>query len=146
MRRLLGGRRLFWFSLPKCGVYFAFLFPNAAFIRGQHLKEEIRWSIHIHRIKHNITKHCDPILLNQLETTEAKLDELYDYITEGSILRSKVRWFEHGEESSKYCFGLEKRNKIKMHIQKLSANPHSSEEITEFNEVQNELKRFYKNL
>ena len=41
---------------------------------------------------------------------------------------------------------MEKRNKIKAHIQKLLANPHSSEEITEFNEVQNELKRFYKNL
>ena len=46
----------------------------------------------------------------------------------------------------KAFFGLEKRNKIKAHIQKLLANPHSSEEITEFNEVQNELKRFYKNL
>ena len=33
-----------------------------------------------------------------------------------------------------------------MHIQKLLANPHSSEEITESNEVQNELKRLYKNL
>ena len=28
----------------------------------------------------------------------------------------------------------------------LLANPHSLEEITEFNEVQKELKRFYKNL
>ena len=41
---------------------------------------------------------------------------------------------------------MEKRNKSKTHVQKLLANPHSSEEITEFNEVQNELKRFYKNL
>ena len=43
-------------------------------------------------------------------------------------------------------FALEKRNKSKAHMQKLLANLHSSEEITEFNEVQNELKRFYKNL
>ena len=41
---------------------------------------------------------------------------------------------------------MEKRNKSKTHVQKLLANPHSSEEITEFNEVQKELKRFYKNL
>ena len=46
----------------------------------------------------------------------------------------------------KAFFGLEKRNKSKMHIQNLSANPHSSEEITESNEVQKELKKFYKNL
>ena len=97
-------------------------------------------------MEHSITEHCDPILLNQLETAKAELDELYNYNTEGSILRSKVRWFEHGEKSSKYFLGLEKRNKSKTHVQKLLANPHSSEEITEFNEVQKELKRFYKNL
>ena len=97
-------------------------------------------------MEHSITGHCDPILLNQLETAKAELDELYNYITEGSILRSKVRWFERGEKSSKYFLGLEKRNKNMTHVQKLLANPYSSEEITEFNEVQNELKRFYKNL
>ena len=97
-------------------------------------------------MEHSITEHCDPILLNQLETAKAELDELYNYITEGSMLRSKVRWFEHGEKSSKYFLGLEKRNKSKTHVQKLLANLHSSEEITEFNEVQKELKRFYKNL
>ena len=62
------------------------------------------------------------------------------------FLRSKVRWFEHGEKSSKYFLGLEKRNKSKTHVQKLLANPHSSKEITEFNEVQKELKRFHKYL
>ena len=41
---------------------------------------------------------------------------------------------------------MKKRNKSKTHVQKLLANPHSSEEIKEFNEAQNELKRFYKNL
>ena len=100
----------------------------------------------IEKMEHSITEHCDSILLNQLETAEAELDELYNYITEGSLLRSKVRLFEHGEKSSKYFLGLEKRNKSKTHVQKLLANPHSSEEITEFNEVQKELKRFYKNL
>ena len=41
---------------------------------------------------------------------------------------------------------MQERNESKTDVQKLLANPHSSEEITEFNEVQNELKRFYKNL
>ena len=57
-----------------------------------------------------------------------------------------MKWFEHGEKPSKYFLGLEKRNKSKTHVQKLLANPHSSKEITEFNEVQNKLKRLYKNL
>ena len=84
----------------------------------------------VEKMEHSITEHCDLILLNQLETAKAELDELYNYITEGSILRSKVRWFEHGQKSSKYFLGLEKRNKSKTHVQKLLANPHSSEEIT----------------
>ena len=100
----------------------------------------------VEKMEHSITEHCDLKLLNQLETAKAELDELYKYITEGSILRSKVRWFEDGEKSSKYFLGLEKRNKSKTHVQKPLANPHSSEEITEFNEVQNALKRFYKSL
>ena len=100
----------------------------------------------VEKISHSITEHCDPILLNQMETAKAELDELYNYITEGSILRSKVTWFEHGENPQRNFLGLEKRNKSKMNVQKLLTNPHSSEEITEFNEVQKELKRFYKNL
>ena len=50
------------------------------------------------------------------------------------------------EKNPRSIFGLEKRNNSKTHIQKLLASPHSSEEITEYNEIQNELKRFYKNL
>ena len=38
MQRLLGGR-----CLSEGGVYFTFLSPNTAFIRGQRLKEEIRY-------------------------------------------------------------------------------------------------------
>ena len=65
----------------------------------------------VEKMEHSITKHCDPILLNQLETAKAELDELYNYITEGSILRSKVRWFENGEKSSKYFWLGEKKQK-----------------------------------
>ena len=43
-----------------------------------------------------------------------------------------------------YFLGLEKRNKNKTHVQKLLANPHSSEEITEFSEAQKELRGFIK--
>ena len=64
-------------------------------------------------MEHSITEHCDPILLNQLETAKAELDELYNYITEGSILRSKVRWFERGEKSSRYFLAWRKETKVR---------------------------------
>ena len=65
------------------------------------------------KIEHSITKHCDPILLNQLETTKAELDELYNYITEGSILRSKVRWFEQEENPQSIFLAWRKETKVK---------------------------------
>ena len=40
-------------------------------------------------MEHSITEHCDPILLNQLETAKAELDELYNYITEGSVFEKQ---------------------------------------------------------
>ena len=45
--------------------------------------------------------------------------EIYNYVTQGIILRSKVDWYEHEEKSSKYFLNLEKRNEAKKsHIKK----------------------------
>ena len=41
-------------------------------------------------------------------TQEINQEDLY--IAQGAILRSKVRWMEQGEHSSKYFFNLEKQN------------------------------------
>ena len=43
----------------------------------------------VEKMEHSITEHCDPILLNQLETAKAELDELYNYITEGSVFEKQ---------------------------------------------------------
>jgi hypothetical protein len=42
-----------------------------------------------------------------------EMDEIERHKAEGLIIRSKVRWYEHGEKSSKHFFNLEKRNQIK---------------------------------
>ena len=68
----------------------------------------------VEKIEHSITEYCDPILLNQLETAKAELDELYNYITKGSILRSKVRWFEHGRKSEKYFLAWRKETNVRL--------------------------------
>ena len=56
-----------------------------------------------------------PILKGELEQKliEAKenLKKIYEYKTqEGTILRSKTRWYNEGENNSKYFFNLEKRH------------------------------------
>ena len=43
----------------------------------------------------------------------------YDEKVNGLIVRSRARWHEHGEKSSKYFLSLEKRNHIRKHIRKL---------------------------
>ena len=73
------------------------------------------------------------------------MDDLYNYITEGAILRSKVRWYEEGEKSTKYFLNLKKSNRNKISIKKL-IKPDSEIELNGFNEIQKEINSFYQNL
>ena len=59
--------------------------------------------------------------INEIEKyrdLKMKLEQCYDKITEGIIVRSRVQWLEKGEKSSKYFLNLEKRNKNKSCIRK----------------------------
>ena len=47
------------------------------------------------------------------EYDTSELDELYDFITAGTIMYSKTSWYEHGKKSSKFFLNLEKCNKAK---------------------------------
>ena len=38
-----------------------------------------------------------------------ELNSIYDHITEGIRIRSKCDWYEHGEQSTKFCLNLEKK-------------------------------------
>ena len=51
-----------------------------------------------------------------------KLSKFYDNITEGILLRTRVKWYEEGEKSTKYFLNLENRNKTKSSIRKLIIN------------------------
>ena len=62
---------------------------------------------------------------------------------EGIIIRSRARWYEHGERSSKYFLNLEKRNHVKKHIRKLDINGVLT---TDPLKILNEQKRFYQEL
>ena len=66
-----------------------------------------------------ITADSSEDLLEEYHTYKDELESIYNYITEGIILRSKVDRYEHGERSSKYFLNLEKRNKAKSHLRKI---------------------------
>ena len=55
-----------------------------------------------------ITADLSEELLEEHHTYKDELESIYNYITEGIILHSKVDRHEHGEKSSKYFRNLEK--------------------------------------
>ena len=81
---------------------------------------------------------------NLLEDAKTELEKEYDYITEGSIVRSRARWYEKGEKNNKYFLSLEKINKKKSTIKILKKNDDVI--LKNAHEIQNEIKAFYVNL
>ena len=65
-----------------------------------------------------LNSDCSEELLLEYNRSKDELESLYNYITEGIILHSRISWYEHGEKSSKYFLNLEKRNKSKSQIRK----------------------------
>ena len=66
-----------------------------------------------------IDKNPSTNLLTQLENLQLELNKILDYETKGLIIRSRARWMEEGERSSKYFCNLEKRNCEKKNIKRL---------------------------
>ena len=96
----------------------------------------------------NCTEKCDKDPSKQnvedLECLQAEYDQLYDYITQGAIVRSRATWYEKGEKNNKYFLNLEKSNKEKSCLRKvlksdgtIAVNPKS---------IMSELESFYSNL
>ena len=96
----------------------------------------------------NCTKNCenDPSKENieELECLQAQHNDLYGYITQGAIIRSRANWYEKGEKNNKYFLNLEKSNKKKSCVRSIvtgdgtiTVNPKT---------IMNELESFYSNL
>ena len=80
----------------------------------------------------------------KIEHTNRISNSLYDYFTQGNIIRSRANWYEKGKKNNKYFLSLEKNNKMKTCIRRL-VNKHG-EEITNSKAIMAELKGFYQDL
>ena len=58
-------------------------------------------------------------LLDELANYEIRLNDICEYRTAGAMLYSKSKWYEEGEWSSKYFYGLEKVNYTNKSIKSL---------------------------
>ena len=88
-----------------------------------------------------LEQHLNYKDLNQINEYYAKkqeLEKMYDYITDGIIIRSRATWYEQGERNSKYFLNLEKRQKYKSHLRKLLVD---QTEISNPSEILNEIEK-----
>ena len=88
--------------------------------------------------------HLDKIIAKEYEDVKKKLSIIENEKIDGLILRSKVKWHEEGEKSTRYFFNLEKQNANRKHIRKLKLE--NGREITDAREILKEQKRFYSKL
>ena len=82
--------------------------------------------------------------LEQLECLQVEYDQLYDYITQGAIIRSRATWYELGEKNNKYFLNLEKSNKKKSSVRKIFTR--DSMLTNDPKKIMGELESFYANL
>ena len=83
-------------------------------------------------------------LYNEYDTCKTRLNRIYENKAKGVIVRSRARWLEQGEKSTKYFFNLEKSNFTRKHIRKLRLE--NNDLITESNEILSEASKFYEQL
>ena len=83
-------------------------------------------------------------LRSELERIKTKLSKIACIKTRGTIIRSRARWYEHGEKNSKYFYNLEKTNHRKKHITSLKFNDHTK--LTDPTEILEEEERFFKHI
>ena len=63
-----------------------------------------------HRLQKVVEKSLEPKDIKKYDNVKTKLDKISFVRTRGACVRSKARWHEFGERSSKYFLNLEKRN------------------------------------
>ena len=95
-------------------------------------------------IDKNETRHCMNETIEQLKKLKQKLEQVIEYRTKGSIIRSKTRWFNEGEKNTKYFLNLEKRHYNKKTIESLRTENGAT--IGTDKNILQEAKNFYQKL
>jgi len=81
---------------------------------------EIYFQNQIDELYKKVEKHpSNKQIINEIYYARSRLKNIMQPKTKGRILRSKVRWHEHGERNTRYFYSLEKRNYEKKTTTKL---------------------------
>lgn len=83
-------------------------------------------------------------IITKLEDLKHQLEKLIEYKTQGSIIRSKARWYNEGEKNTKYFLNLEKRHFNRKTIKGLKLE--NGTNIDSDKEILENAKSFYQKL
>ena len=93
----------------------------------------------------------DQIRANFNEVTKAEIDRVKNKLakivakkTQGTIVRSRTRWYEFGEKNNRYFLNLEKRNHRKKHITSLKIEDGSVQRNAK--QILEEEENFFRNI
>ena len=113
--------------------------------KAQRCKDyEIFLTEEVGRLQKVVDNHPTCESRQELTAIKSKLDAISLERARGACVRSKARWYEYGERSSKYFLNLEKRNDENKCIKSLIKEDNSI--ITDPKEILEEQRRFYHKL
>ena len=115
--------------------------------RGRRREKEIMLEQEIADLEKNIMGSTNERIedrVQELEKRKSELEIIREEKIQGSIVRSRVQWYEHGERCSKYFLNLENRNYTDKRIQKLIKD--NGKVINSEEEILNELSNYYTKL
>ena len=139
----------------------------------QSLSKQLTWEICKSKIKNFTIRYskmkskCKKALLSSLETNlqniedkmnnddqlkfkkeyaeaKGKVEKMYKDLTQGAIIRSRVKWYEEGESNTRYFCGLEKHRAAKNSMTVLKS--HNGKKVTKTNDILKECVHYYSNL
>ena len=105
--------------------------------------KRLRLESEVQKLEKSISSCSSEDKLKEYEQAKSELEEFYNYVMEGIILRSRAVWYEKGEKSSRYFFTLEKGQKSKTSIRKLNVD---GVEVEEQKQVLQCIHTYYRNL
>ena len=114
----------------------------AAYKKKQARQKENKLRSEIKKLEDHHTINENDLVL--LEAKKEELRLLRQQNTEGTIVRSKIKWIQDGERPSKYFCHLEKRNFVQKHLSFIEKE--DGEVLFDQDEIVKETKDFYEKL
>ena len=98
----------------------------------------------LEELEENLSLNPSDESILKIEQVRKEIRDIEEEKIKGSIIRSKIRWIEEGEKSSKFFFNLEKQNYIKKQVRKLTLN--NGITVTDQQTIGKEMESFYSKL